>query len=235
MSERSLTSGSGYILALVAALLLFLIIPAASAAYRRLRPAWRAWVWPLMFGGLALTSVLASVATMQGILDTGAPVWKTVNGLAGLSFTFLTLNALYRAVNDGWLARRFAWSIWLAYALFLLAVVAFDSFLTVLIYDAVSSILVFIVHSTLYARDRDRASDARSIMIGTAFILLSDLVASFDFSLVLGPIGFTQLFPSNLLQIMALVFFYLGASASYSIKYDLQRSRERLLSAVGSD
>ena len=228
MSEHSLTSGSGYILALVAGLLLFLIVPAAHAASRRLKPGWRAWVWPLVFGGLALTSLSAVLATMLGVRDATAPIWKVVNGLAGLSFTFLTLNALYRAVEDK-TARRFAPLIWLVYGLFMMAVLVVDSFLTVLVYDAVSSILVFLVYSTIYARDRGRANDARSIMIGTAMVLAADIAASFDFNLVLGPFSFNQFLPYNLLEILALVFFYLGAAASYSIKYDLQRSRERAI------
>ena len=225
MSERILTSGSGYILALVAGLLLFMIIPAASAAAHRLKPAWRAWVWPAMFVGLALTGVIASIASSEG-LSQDAFLWKAANVLAGLSFTFLTLNALYRAIGER-LARRWAAGVWLVYFVFLLAVVAFDSSLTVLVYDGVSSILVFIVYSTLYARDRDRALDARAIMIGTGLILVSDLIAAFNFTVPVGPFSLNELFPANLLAVVAMLFFYMGASASYSIKYDLQRSQER--------
>ncbi len=230
MSEPVAIYISGYLLAVVAGVLLLLIVPAASAAARRLKPAWRAWVWPLVFAGLALTSLCSSLATMWDIRDTSAVLWKASNLLAGLSFTFLTLNTLYRAIPDT-VARRFAPLIWAVYLLFAMGVLLFNSFLPVLIYDAVCSVLVFIVYSTLYARDRDRAADAIPIMIGTGLILVADLIASFEFSVSVGSFAFNQLFPFNLLQIVALVFFLRGASASYSVKYDMQRSRERALSS----
>jgi hypothetical protein len=229
MTERSFAYGSGYLLALVAAVLLLLIIPAASASARRLKPAWRAWVWPLVFAGLALTSLSGAVASMLNIEDNTAFLWKGATLFAGLSFTFLTLNALYRAIPDT-LARRFAPLVWAVCLIFGIGVLMVNSFIPVLIYDAVCSVLVFLVYSTLYARDRDRAADAKPIMVGTAMILLSDLIASFEFTVQLGPVRFDQLLPFNVLEVIALVFFYIGASASYSVKYDLQRSRERALS-----
>ncbi len=229
MTDQASTYISGYFLALEAAVLLFLIIPAASAAARRLKPAWRAWVWPLIFGGLALTSVCSATASILNITDTREPLWKAVNLLAGLSFTFLTLNTLYRAVPEA-VARSFAPLVWVVYLVFAIGVLAVASFVPVLIYDAVCSVLVFLFYSSLFARDRDRATDALPVMFGTGLILLADLVASFTFVVRLGPLSFDQLLPFNLLEIVALVLFFQGASASYSVKYDMQRSRERALS-----
>ncbi len=229
MSELAPTYSSGYVLALVAGILLFLIIPAASAAARWMKPAWRAWTWPLVFGGLALTSLCGATAAALDIQDNSAWLWKLTKLLAGLSFTFLTLNTLYRAIPDT-VARRFSPLVWVVYLLFAVGVILSNSFLSVFIYDAVCSVLVFIVYSTLYAQKRDRAADALPIMIGTGLILLGDLVASFEFSWEVGPFTINQLFPFNLLSIAALIFFFRGASASYSVKYDMQRSEERALS-----
>lgn len=230
MSERTLTYGSGFLLALVAGVFLFLVVPAASAAAHRLKPAWRAWVWPLVFGGLALTSLCAASAALLDVQDMRDPLWKGVNLLAGLSFTFLALNAIYRAIPDT-VARRFAPLVWGVYLIFGITVLAYDSFAVVLIYDSICAVLVFIVYSTLYARDRDRAADAVPIMTGTSFLLLADLIASFPFNVSVGPFSFNQLFPFNLLETISLYFFYKGASASYSVKYDMQRTRERALSS----
>jgi hypothetical protein len=229
MSERAATLGSGYLLALVALVLLLLIIPAASAAGHRLKPGWRAWMWPLFFAGITIASLCATTAAAQNITDTEAFIWKLNNFLAGSSFTFLALHTLYRAVPE-LMARRFAPLVWLVYLIFAMGVLLVPSFVPVLIYDAACAVLVFIVHSTLYARDRDRAADALPIMIGTGVILLADLVASFGFAVNLGFLQFNQLFPFNLLSLIGLIFFFRGASASYGVKYDMERSRERTTS-----
>ena len=226
MSGPTSTYGTGYLLTLVATVLLLLIIPAASAAARRLKPAWRAWVWPLVFAGLALTSLCGATATALDNQDYDSPLWKAAKLLAGLSFTFLTLNTIYRAVPEA-VAKRFAPLVVVIYGIFAIGVLAVSSFLPVLIYDAVCSVLVFLVYSTLYAQDRDRNRDALPIMIGTGLILLADLSASFEFNLSIGAFTLTQLIPFNLLVIVALIFFFRGASASYSVKYDRQRSQER--------
>ncbi|HEX2911235.1 MAG TPA: hypothetical protein VH186_10535 [Chloroflexia bacterium] len=228
MSESATISGSGFFLTLAAFIMLLLIVPAASAAGRRIKPGWRAWVWPLFFGCLALTGLFSSLAAAFSTDNLASLSWKIVNLMAGLSFTFLTLNTLYRAFSDE-LARRLAPLIWVVYLVFAIAVLAFTSFVPVLVYDAVCSILVFLTHSTLYAHNRDRNIDARHIMVGTGLILLADLVASFQFNFSFGPLSFNQLLPYDLLQIAALIFFYMGASASYSLKYDKQRSQERAL------
>jgi hypothetical protein len=230
MSESAATLVSGYLLALVALVLLLLIIPAASAASRRLKPGWRAWMWPLIFAGMALASLCAATAAAQNIQDTNAFIWKLDNFLAGVSFTFLALHTLYRAVPEK-LARRFAPLIWAVYLVFTMGVMLVPSFVPVLIYDAACAVLVFLVHSTLYARDRDRAADALPIIIGTGLILVADLIASFGFLVSLGPLSFNQLFPFNLLVLVGLIFFFKGASASYGVKYDMQRSRERSTSS----
>jgi hypothetical protein len=229
MSGSASTYSSGYLLVVVAAIALFLIIPAASASAHRLKPAWRAWVWPLVFGSLALTSGCGATATALGIQDYNSPLWKVVKVLASLSFTFLALNTLYRAIPET-VARRFAPFLWLLYLLFVFTVIITNSFLPVLLYNLTCSILVFVVYTILYARDRDRATDAFSLMIGTGLIILADLVASFDFTVSLGTFTFTQLLPLNLLVGIALIFFLKGASASYSVKYDKQRSHDRKLS-----
>lgn len=226
MSEAGATLISGYLLALVALVLMLLIIPAASAAGRRMKPGWRAWMWPLIFAGMAVASLCGATAAAQNITDTNAFIWKLDNFLAGVSFTFLALHTLYRAVPE-MMARRFAPLIWMVYLIFTMGVLLVPSFVPVLIYDAVCAVLVFLVHSTLYARDRDRAADALPIMIGTGLILVADLIASFGFSVGLGFFNFNQLFPFNILVLVGLVFFFKGASNSYGVKYDMQRSRER--------
>lgn len=229
MTERTATLASGYLLALVALVLMFLIIPAASTAGRRLKPGWRAWMWPLIFVGMALATLCAALATSQNIEDNGSFLWKLDNFLAGVSFSFLALHTLYRAAPDV-LARRFAPLVWIVYLVFTMGVLLVPSFVPVLIYDAACAVLVFLAHSTLYARDRDRAADALPIMIGTGLILVADLVASFGFVIDLGPLRFNQLLPFNILVIVGLIFFFRGASASYGVKYDMQRSRERTAS-----
>jgi hypothetical protein len=229
MSERAATLVSGYLLALVALVLMLLIIPAASAAGRRLKPGWRAWVWPVIFAGMTIASLCATTAVAQNIVDRNAFIWKLDNFLNGATFTFLALQTLYRAVPET-MARRFAPLIWAVYLVFMIGVLMVPSFVPVLIYDAVCAVLVFLVHSTLYARDRDRAADALPIMIGTGFILVAALIASFVFTVNLGPLNFNQLLPFNLLVVVGLVFFFKGASASYGVKYDMQRSRERTTS-----
>lgn len=222
--------GSGYLLALVALVLMLLIIPSAASATRWMKPSWRAWLWPLTFAGLAASSLCSALAATFDLQDLAHPLWKAVQLLAGLAFTFLTFNALYRVVPDT-LARRFAPLIWATYLVFAIAILAFHTFLLVLIYDAACAVLVFIAYSTLYARDPDRSTDALPIMIGTGLVLVADLIASFDFTFSVGSLSFTQLLPFNLLTLVALVFFFKGASSSYSVKYDLQRSRERALSS----
>ncbi len=229
MSERAAALTSGYLLALVALGLMFLIIPAASAAGRRLKPGWRAWMWPLIFAGMALATLCATLATSQNIEDTNNFLWKLDNFLAGVSFSFLALHTLYRAAPD-LVARRFAPLVWIVYLVFTMGVLMVPSFLPVLLYDAACAVLVFLAHSTLYARDRDRAADALPIIIGTGLILVADLVASFGFVVDLGPLHFNQLLPFNVLVIIGLIFFFRGASASYGVKYDMQRSRERTAS-----
>lgn len=227
MNEHTLNSSSGYLLALVATLLVFLIVPAASSASRRLKPAWRAGLWPLAFAGIALTGLCAALAAT---LDVKEPFSRLIDLLAGLSFSLLTLNALYRAIHTK-LTPRLAPLIGVAYLIFAVFVLIFDSFVTVLIYDSACSVVVFLVYSGLYASYRDRAPDALPIMIGAGLILLADLVASFEFTASLGLLSFNQIFPFNLVLIIALAFLYLGASASYNVGYDLQRSRERALSS----
>ncbi len=229
MSEAATTYTSGFLLALVATILMLLIVPAASAASRRLKPGWRAWVWPLIFAGLALTSLSSALAAMLNIEDTSLFLVRAVYLLAGMSFTFLTVNALYRAVPEA-VARRFSPLLWAVYLLFTISALVVNSFVTLLVYDAVCSVLVFLVYSTLYARDRDQAADAIPIMVGTGLILVADLVASFVFRTQIGPVVFNELLLFNLLEIIALVFFFRGASASYGVKYDLQRHHERLIS-----
>jgi hypothetical protein len=229
MSERAATLVSGYLLALVALVLMFLIIPAASAAGRRLKPGWRAWMWPLIFAGMGLATLCAALATSQNIEDTNDFLWKLDNFLAGVSFSFLALHTLYRAAPEK-VARRFAPLVWIVYLLFTMGVLLVPSFVPVFIYDAACAVLVFLAHSTLYARDRDRAADALPIMIGTGLILVADLVASFGFVVDLGPIHFDQLLPFNVLVLVGLIFFFKGASNSYGVKYDMQRSRERTAS-----
>lgn len=234
MTEGSVTPFAGYVQAAVAVVLLLLIVPAASASSRQIKPGWRAAIWPFIFGGFGLTSLVGALASGYSGASMNDWLWKTFHLLAGFSFTLLTIESVYRAFS-GSRQLRLVPLIWAFFAAFFASVMLAPSFIPVLVYSTACGVVVFLTYSTLYARDRDRASDALSIMIGTGIILSADLVASITFQVNLGFMSFNQVLPYNFLIIIALVFLWRGASASYNVKYDLHRSRERSLSQVNYD
>lgn len=234
MSEGSVTPFVGYVQAIVAVILLLLIVPAASASSRQIKPGWRAAIWPFIFAGFGLTSLSGALASGNPSVTSETWLWKAFHLLAGFSFTLLTVESVYRAVSSVRLLRIVP-VIWAFFIAFIASVLLAPSFIPVLVYSTACGVVVFLTYSTLYARDRDRASDALSIMIGTGIILFADLVASLAFEVNLGFASFSQVLPYNLLVIIALIFLYRGASASYNVKYDLYRSRERTLAQINYD
>jgi hypothetical protein len=230
MSEQFIVISSGYLAMGVAVVMLLLIVPAASASARQLKPAWRSAIWTLVFGTATLANLSGTLIFAQfGTNGNGLAV-SFFELLAGLFFTFLTLEAVYRAIPDHPIL-RYTFAVWITYGLFAVAVLLTDSFLPVLFYDMACAILVFSVYGYLYARQRDRASDAPPIMVGIGFVLAADLVATFAFRADLGIAVINQLFVYNLLMAVSYILFFKGASASYSVKYNQQRSRERALSS----
>jgi hypothetical protein len=230
MSEQFIVMLSGFLAMGVAVVMLLLIVPAASASARQLKPGWRSAIWTLVFGTASLASLSGTLIFAQFGPNGNALALSLFELLAGLFFTFLTLEAVYRAIPDHPIL-RYTFAVWITYGLFAIAVALTDSFLPVLFYDMVCAILVFSVYGYLYARQRDRASDAPPIMVGIGFVLAADLIAVFAFRVDLGIAVVNQLALYNLLMAVSYILFFKGASASYSVKYDQHRSRERALSS----
>ena len=225
MSLRTTTFITDFIVAGCAILALIVVIPAASAASNRIRPGWRAWVWPLVFLSLAGSSICGGFATLAKDNE-DAPLVQVTNLLLGLTLHWIILNSFYRVLPDT-VARLIAPSVWLGYAIFVVARLFSNSFLAVTIYEIICGAIVAMAYIAAYAKDRDRAADAIPILIGLSLTVLGVLLNTFPFSFDLIILSISNAILFHLLQAVGVIFFMLGGNSSYSVKYAAERRRER--------
>lgn len=216
---------SGYLLVFFSLLALLLVIPEASAASHRIKPGWRAWVWPLAFLGLLVKNATESTALLQKV-DTSSLLWQFGDLAACFSVTMLVLHSVHR-VLDYTGAHRVTLIAWGIYFLFALAIFALSSVPVLLIYEVLCTVGLAVFYSMLYLRQRDRAADAPPALVGVSLLLLSALLNVFTFEISLQLITLNEVVVGHLVQVVAIFYLYKGASNSYSVKYAAQRRQER--------
>jgi hypothetical protein len=226
MDEKTAILVSNYILGGCASLALLLIVPAASAAAHRLQPGWRAWVFPLAFVSLII-SVILNIASLQTNLGDNSVLMKLAILTTGLSLTFLVLNALYRAlILKAW---RLAMAVWLAFAIFAVALALFNSVLVLTFYETACAAVLFALYGSVYVREQEKASDVLPIFIGTGIMVVAVILNSFYFAFSLGFITISQQVLYHIFQSFAVFFFLKAGFLFYNIKYAEQRNLERAL------
>lgn len=230
MNTQTFSYITSFILAGCALLTLIVIIPAASASAQQLKPGWRAWVWPLAFAFFVLGSLSAGLSLALDLHNSsGVAWWGGVRDLLlGAALTLIVLNAVYR-----FLARRsalyFAPFIWLGYLIYVMAIFTLNDHraLAFWLFTGVCALLLIGIYASLYAQERERASDAIPTMIAAVLTTLADVVSSLNFSVHWGWLAFDQAGPAHLVQIAAIFFFLKAASNGYVVKYALHRRQQR--------
>jgi hypothetical protein len=225
MSEKATNVTTGFLLTGCAILALLIVIPAASAAANRIKPGWRAWVWPLVFLSLAASTLLETIGILRG--DPRSGVLGQLNVLLlGLTLHWIILNSFYRALGDR-PARTIAPFVWLGYALFVVAQLISGQYLSVLIYEILCAAVLAVVYFPLFVKDRDLSADSQPILIGLVLSVLAALVRGIEFSADLVLLVLTNTAVFHLVQGIGVIFFMIGGNSSYNVKYAAQRRRER--------
>ncbi len=225
MSEQVATYLTGFMLVLISLLALLLVIPEASAASNRLKPGWRAWVWPLAFLGWLVKSSTEVVALSQNLNNTSL-LWQIGDLAACFALTMLVLNSVYRALDDTG-ASRVTLIAWTIYFFFAPVIILLNFLPGLFIYEALCAVGLSVFYILLYLREGSRAADAPYVIAGVGFLLLSAVVQPISFELNLVFVVISQSFLAHLIQIVAIFFLYKGAANSYTVKYLAQRRRER--------
>jgi hypothetical protein len=225
MSAHAASYITGFFLAFVTLVALLLVIPEASAASKRLKKTWQAWVWPLTFLGLLVKSVTEAIALLQK-QESSSFLWQLGDLAACFALTVLVLNSVYRALDDTG-AHRITLVAWILYFLFALAIFALSTVPVLLIFEVLSAVGLTVFYARLYFQQRERAPDAPPVIIAITLLLFSALLYIFPFNLDLRVIEFNQIVLAHLLQIVATFFLYRGANLSYTVKYVAHRREER--------
>lgn len=225
MTVHAATYLTGYVLLFCTLLSLLLVIPAASAASNKLKPGWRAWVWPLAFLGL-LVKNSTETAALSDKLDGTSLVWQIGDLAVCFSLTMLVLNSVHRTLDDSG-ATRFSLIAWLLYFLFAIAITWLGFLPGLLIYETLCTIGLTVFYAMLYLQQRNRAPDAPLVMAGVVLLLVGAIFRSLSFNFLVGPLVLDQLILAHLIEIGAIYFLLRGATNSYSVKYAAQRRRER--------
>ncbi|MEI7554014.1 hypothetical protein [Candidatus Chlorohelix sp.] len=225
MSERTSTYLTSFLVAGCAILALLVVIPAASAAANRIKPGWRAWVWPLVFLSMSVASICDSVVAMKDYSRSDLLGQITVLFL-GLTLHWIILNSFYRWQGDI-IARVIAPFVWVAFALFVAAQLLSASFFSLIAYEIICAVIITLVYFPLYVKDRDLATDALPILAGLALNVIGAFFNSFDFKINFGLATINNIVIFHLFQAVGIILFLIGGNNSYTVKYAAQRRRER--------
>ncbi len=225
MSVYTASYLTGYLLVFFTLLALLLVIPQASAAAHRFKPGWRAWVWPLAFLGLLVKNATEVAGVMQK-LESDALLWQIGDLVACFSLTMLVINSVHRVMDNAG-AHRFTMLSWFIYFLFALAIFWLNAFPVFLIYEVLCTVGLVVFYAMLYAQQGNRAPDAPPVMAGVSLLLIGTILYLLPFELNLSLISINQSFVAHLIQVVAIVLLYKGASNAYNVKYANQRLHER--------
>ncbi len=224
MSERFTVLLADFLLVACAVIAMIVVIPAASASSNKIRPGWRAWVWPLVFLSLALSTFCSAFSSLQRF-SVPNPLIQLAGLLLGLTLHWIILSAVYRIVNKT--GSTIAPFVWLGYGIFTAIFLLTNNFVAVTVYELICAIIVGVVYISVFARDRDLAADALPILIGLALNVLGAFVNSFSFSFTLVVVPLNNEIIFHLMQAIGVIYFMRGSNISYSVKYAAQRRLER--------
>ncbi len=225
MSLSSAVILTSYLQVLFALLALLLVIPQASAASNKIKPGWRAWVWPLVFFGLLVQNGTEATALAQN-LDKNSFLWQFGDLAACFSLTMLVLNSVHRVLDNAG-AHRFTMAAWGLYLFFSLAIIGPGLFPGFVIYEVLCAIGLSVFYARLYLKERERAGDAIPVIAGVAFLLIYASFQVLAFNWDFGFLSLNQAIFSHIAGIIALITLFIGASNSYTLKYAAQRRRDR--------
>jgi hypothetical protein len=236
LNEQIVSCISDFVLTGYALIALLIVIPAASASAQQIKPAWRAWVWPLAFVSFAIANLGAALNIMFDGAE--ATSWLTLHYiLLGYALTLIALNAIYRMIVQH-TALYFAPFIWLGYLSYVMAVLTFGSNRSTafLVFGGLAALVLLGIYSVIFVQEHERASDAVPALIAAALTVLTAVLGNFPFNFSLGWLSFNQDLVMNIAALFALGFFLATANNGYTVKYALQRrqQRENLLIEVES-
>jgi hypothetical protein len=227
LNEQTVSCISDFVLTGYALIALLIVIPAASASAQQIKPAWRAWVWPLAFVSIAVANLGAALHNLFGEAETAS--WLILHYvLLGLALTLIVLNAVYRMIVQH-TALYFAPFIWLGYFSYIMAVLTFGSSrpATFLAFGGLAALVLLSIYSTIFVQEHERASDAVPALIAATLTIFAAILGNFSFSFDWGWLSFNQELVVNIVQLPAFIFFLATANNGYTVKYALQRRQQR--------